>query len=81
MTMTSNTRCMPASALWAIAPVARRRNVRSRCAAPDHDRDGAAEADRVARTLRERQLLAPYRSRDDLAALDEVAKRRGIWEP
>ena len=85
--MTSNTLCRPTSAPCAIAPapVARRRNVRSRRAAADHDRGSATEADRVARTLRERQLFARYRSRDELANGgaygDELAKRRGIWEP
>src|SRR5262245_49685949 len=75
--MTSNTVCIPASAPWAVtpAPVARRRNARSRPAAADHDRGSATEADRFARRLRERQLFARYRGRGDQAARDELVKR------
>ena len=75
--MTSNPLWIPASAPWAVAPAtaARHRDVRSRRAAADHDRRGASEADRVARTLRERLLFARYRGRGDLAARDELAKR------
>jgi RNA polymerase sigma-B factor len=74
MTMTSNPLGIPASAPWAVAPdsVAGHRNVRSRRAAADHDRRSATEADRVARTLRERRLFARYRTRGDLAARDEL---------
>src|SRR5205809_7699948 len=77
MTMTSNPLCMPASAPSGVAPAtaARHRDVRSRRAAADHDRRSASEADRVARTLRERQLFARYRGRGDLAARDELVKR------
>jgi RNA polymerase sigma-B factor len=69
MTMTSNPLRMPASAPWAVATatIAGHRNVRSRRA--------ATEADRVARTLQERQLFARYRSRGDLATRDALVKR------
>jgi RNA polymerase sigma-B factor len=75
--MTSNPLRTPASAPSAVAPapVARHRNVRSRRAAAEHDRRSATESDRVARTLRERQLFARYRSRGDLAARDELVER------
>jgi RNA polymerase sigma-B factor len=75
--MTSNTLCIPTSAPWAVAPatVAGHRNVRSRRAAADHDRRSATGADRAARTLRERQLFARYRTRGDLAARDELVER------
>jgi RNA polymerase sigma-B factor len=75
--MTSTTLCIPARAPRAVAPAAaaRRRNVRSRRATAEHDRGSATEADRVARTLRERQLFARYRGRDDPAARDELVKR------
>ena len=77
MTMTSNPLGIPASAPWADAPatVAGHRNARSRRAAADHDRRSATEADRVARTLRERRLFARYRTRGDLAARDELVQR------
>jgi RNA polymerase sigma-B factor len=76
MTMTTSSPG-PASAPSLVAPAAvgRRRNVRSRRAAPDHDRRRATEADRLARTLHERQLFARYRRRGDLAARDELVKR------
>jgi RNA polymerase sigma-B factor len=75
--MTSNPLRIPASAPWAAAPApdARRRNVRSRRAAADHDRRSDTEADLVARTLRERRLFARYRSRGDLAARDALVER------
>jgi hypothetical protein len=75
--MTSNTLYISASVRWAIvpAPVARRRDVRSRRAAAEHDRGRATEVDRVARTVRERQLFGRCRSRDDLAARGELARR------
>jgi DNA-directed RNA polymerase sigma subunit (sigma70/sigma32) len=75
--MTSHPLGIPASAPWAEAPaaVAGHRNVRSRRAAADHDRRSATEADRVARTLRDRRLFARYRTRGDLAARDELVKR------
>ena len=68
---------MPASAPSAVAPAtaARHWDVRSRRTAADHDRRSATEADRAARTLRERHLFARYRSRGDLAARDELVKR------
>jgi hypothetical protein len=67
--------CVSASARSAILPasVARRRNVRSRRAAADHDGGRVTEADRVARTPRERPLFARSRSRDDLAPRGELA--------
>jgi RNA polymerase sigma-B factor len=40
-----------------------------------NDRRSATEADRAARTLRERHLFARYRSRGDLAARDELVER------
>ena len=75
--MTSNTLCIPAVAPSAVAPapVARRRNGRSRRAAADPERGSATEADRFARTLRERQLFARFRSRGDLAAREELVER------
>src|SRR5262245_7620663 len=75
--MTSNTLCVPARAPWAVtpAPVARRRNGRSRRAAAHDNRGSATEVDPLARRLRERQLFARYRGRGDLAARDELAKR------
>src|ERR1700754_15224 len=77
MTMTSNPLAIPASAPWAVAPatVAEDRDVRSRRAAADHDRRGATEADRLARTLRERRLFARYRTRGEQAARDELVQR------
>jgi RNA polymerase sigma-B factor len=74
--MTFNTLLLPASAPWAIASAAgaRRRKARSRRAAAG-DGGGATEADRFARTLRERQLFARYRGRGDLAAREELAER------
>jgi RNA polymerase sigma-B factor len=74
--MTSNPLAIPASAPWADAPatVAGHRNARPRRAAADHDRR-SADADRVARTLRERRLFARYRTRGDLAAREELVKR------
>jgi RNA polymerase sigma-B factor len=41
----------------------------------DHDRRSAPEADRVARTLRERRLFARYRTHGDLAAREELVNR------
>jgi RNA polymerase sigma-B factor len=77
MTMASNPLRIPASAPRAPAPATagRHRDVRSRRAAADHDRRGAMEADRFARTLRERRLFARYRSRDDRAARAELVER------
>src|SRR5947208_14353416 len=77
MTMTSKPLCIPASAPSALAPAtaARHRDVPSRRAAADHDRRSATEADRVARTLRDRQLFDRYRGRGELAARDELVKR------
>jgi RNA polymerase sigma-B factor len=77
MTMPSNPLRTPASTPSAVAPApgARHRKGRARRAAADPDRRSAREADRVARTLRERQLFAGYRSRGDLAARDELVKR------
>jgi RNA polymerase sigma-B factor len=77
MTMTSNPEGISASAPRAVAPatVAGDRKVRSRRAAADHDRRSATEAERLARTLRERRLFARYRTRGDLAARDELVKR------
>lgn len=60
MTTTSNTARIP-------------RKTRSRRAAPDRDR--VTETGRDARRLRERKLFARYRSRDDLAARDELVER------
>ena len=75
--MTSNPLCMPASAPTTVAPApaARHRDVRSRRAAADQDRRSATEADRVARTLRERLLFARLRGRGDRAARDELVNR------
>jgi RNA polymerase sigma-B factor len=77
MSMTPDTRRVPASAPSAVPAdtVARRRNLRSRRAVPNHDRGRATEADRAARTLRERRLFARYRGRADLAARDELVER------
>src|SRR3954453_17446037 len=77
MTMASNPLCVPASAPSAVASAtaARHRDVRSRRAAADHDPRGASEADRFARTLRDRQLFARYRGRGDRAARAELVKR------
>ena len=74
--MTSNPLRIPAGAPRAVAPAAAagHRDVRSRRAAADHDRRSATEADRFARTLRERQLFARYRG-GDLAAREELAQR------
>ena len=73
--MTSNPLRMSASAPRAVAPVARHGNLRSRRAAADHDRRTATEADRAARTARERELFTRYRERGDLAARDELVER------
>jgi RNA polymerase sigma-B factor len=77
MTMTSNPLRSPTSASAAVAPapVAQDRNVRSRRAAANHDGRSATKADRVTRTLPERELFADYRGRGDLAARDELVER------
>jgi RNA polymerase sigma-B factor len=75
--MAANPYPIPASAPWADvpAPVGRRGNLRSRPAVANDGRRGATEADRAARTLRERHLFARYRKHGDLAARDELVER------
>jgi len=73
--MTSNPLPVPASAPWALAPVARQRNARSQRAGTDHTRRGVTDDERDARALRDRQLFARYRTHGDLAARDELVER------
>jgi RNA polymerase sigma-B factor len=55
-------------------PVAVSTNVRSRRGAVNDRRNGAGD-DRLARTLKERQLFARYRGRDDQAAREALVER------
>ena len=71
--MTSNTLSIVASAPW--AAVGPNRSARSRRAAADRNLRNATEPDRLARTLREQQLFARYRSSGDLAARDALVER------
>jgi RNA polymerase sigma-B factor len=61
-----------AGARGAVTP---NRDVRPRRTAGNHDRRSDAEGDRRARRLRERQLFARYRGRDDLMARDELVEQ------
>ena len=77
MTMTPHPVPLVASLPWAAAPVtvAPSRDGRSLRAARNRDRRNATEADRLARTLRERRLFARYRGRHDLMAREELVER------
>ena len=55
-----------------VGAVAPNQDVRPSRAAANHDRRRFTEGDRRARRLRERQLFARYRGRDDLMARDEL---------
>jgi len=61
MATTLNTRSIGANAQWA--------------AAGNHDRRGVTEHDRLARRLRERQLFARYRGRNDPMARDQLVEQ------
>jgi RNA polymerase sigma-B factor len=77
MSTTPNPLSIGASAQLATArgAVSSTRGVRPRRAAGNHDRRSTTESDRRARRLRERQLFARYRGRNDLTARDELVER------
>jgi RNA polymerase sigma-B factor len=77
MSMTPNPLSIGASAQRAGArgAVTANRDLRPRRAAGNHDRRSATEGDRRARRLRERQLFARYRGRDDQTARDELVEQ------
>jgi len=77
MSTTPNPLSIGASAQWAAArgAVAASRDVRPRRIAGKHSRRSITEGDRFARRLRERQLFARYRGRDDRMARDELVEQ------
>jgi RNA polymerase sigma-B factor len=77
MSTTPNPRSIAASAQWAAArsAVAAGRDARPRRASGNHGRRGITEGDRLARRLRERQLFARYRGRNDLTARDALVEQ------
>src|SRR4051812_23796182 len=77
MSTTPNPRSIAASAQWAAvrSAGAASRDTRPRRASGNHDRRGITEGDRLARRLRERQLFARYRGRNDLTARDALVEQ------
>jgi len=77
MSTTPNTLSIGASAQRTTArgAVGTSRDVRPRRVAGKHDRRSITEGDRFARRLRERQLFARYRGRDDRMAREELVEQ------